>query len=72
MKTLVVIPTYNERENISSIIPAIFEAAPGVEILVADDNSPDGTQDAVRELQKRFPALHLLSRPGKAGLRLGA
>lgn len=68
MKTLVVIPTYNERENIAAIVPAIFEATPNVEILVVDDNSPDGTQDVVRELQKRFPKVHLLPRKGKEGL----
>lgn len=68
MKTLVVLPTYNERENISAIVPAIFQAAPSVEILVADDNSPDGTQDAVREMQTKYSKLHLLARPGKQGL----
>lgn len=68
MKTLVVIPTYNERENIAAIVPAIFEATPNVEILVVDDNSPDGTQDVVRELQSRFPKVHLLPRKGKEGL----
>ena len=68
MKTLVVIPTYNERENIAAIVPAIFQATPDVEILVVDDNSPDGTQDVVRELQSRFPKVHLLPRKGKEGL----
>jgi len=68
MKTLVVLPTYNERENIRSIIPAIFKATPDVEVLVADDNSPDGTQDVVRGLQEQYSALHLLARPGKQGL----
>jgi dolichol-phosphate mannosyltransferase len=68
MKTLVVIPTYNERENIAAIVPAIFQATPDVEILVVDDNSPDGTQDIVRELQSRFSKLHLLGRKGKEGL----
>jgi dolichol-phosphate mannosyltransferase len=68
MKTLVVIPTYNERENIAAIVPAIFQATPNVEILVVDDNSPDGTQDVVRELQSRLPKVHLLARKGKEGL----
>jgi dolichol-phosphate mannosyltransferase len=68
MKTLVVIPTYNERENIAAIVPAVFQATPDVEILVVDDNSPDGTQDVVRELQSRFPQVHLLGRKGKEGL----
>lgn len=68
MKILIVIPTYNERENISAIVPAVFEATPDVEILVVDDNSPDGTGEAVRSLQSRFSHLHLLSRRGKEGL----
>lgn len=68
MKTLIIIPTYNERENISAIVPAIFQATPDVEILVVDDNSPDGTGEVVRSLQSRFPHLHLLSRKGKEGL----
>jgi dolichol-phosphate mannosyltransferase len=68
MKTLVVIPTYNERENITALVPEIRRATPDVEILVVDDNSPDGTQDVVRELQKSDARLHLLARPGKQGL----
>ncbi len=68
MKTLVVIPTYNERENIALIVPAIFQATPDVEILVVDDNSPDGTQDVVRGLQNTYKKLHLLGRKGKEGL----
>lgn len=68
MKTLVVIPTYNEKENIQAIIPAVFAQNLGVEILVVDDNSPDGTGAIVREMQKNSPQLHLLSRPGKQGL----
>lgn len=69
MKTLIVVPTYNECENIQAIIPAIFARGLGVHILVVDDNSPDGTANHVRDLQKQFPQeLHLLSRPGKQGL----
>lgn len=68
MKTLIIVPTYNERENIPRLIPAILEAASNVHILVVDDNSPDGTQDAVKELQTTRPNLHLLARSGKQGL----
>lgn len=69
MKILVVIPTYNERENIAGIVPAVLQATPDVEILVVDDNSPDGTQDVVRELQRNHPGkVHLLGRNGKEGL----
>jgi dolichol-phosphate mannosyltransferase len=68
MKTLVIVPTYNEKENVQTIIPAILAQNLGVEILVVDDNSPDGTGGIVREMQKSMPQLHLLSRPGKQGL----
>lgn len=69
MKTLVIIPTYNERENIQSIVPAVFAQNLGVDILVVDDNSPDGTANAVREMQAQHGShLNLLSRPGKQGL----
>jgi dolichol-phosphate mannosyltransferase len=68
MKSLIIIPTYNERENIAAIVPEVFAATPDVEILVVDDNSPDGTGEVVRGLQSQFPHLHLLSRKGKEGL----
>ncbi len=68
MNALVIIPTYNERENIAEIVPAVRRATPEVDILVVDDNSPDGTQDVVREMQKSDPRLHLLGRKGKEGL----
>jgi dolichol-phosphate mannosyltransferase len=68
MKTLVIIPTYNERENIAQLIPEVKKATPDVEILVVDDNSPDGTQAVVQELQKSDPTIHLLARKGKEGL----
>lgn len=68
MKNLVIIPTYKERENISALIPAIRKLLPKVEILVVDDNSPDGTQDVVRGMQANDPLLHLLGRAGKEGL----
>lgn len=68
MKTLVIIPTYNERENIAKIIPAVRAATPDVEVLVVDDGSPDGTQDVVRSIQNHDRAVHLLARAGKQGL----
>ena len=59
MKILVIIPTYDERENIEIIIPKILDIGP-YEILVVDDNSPDGTSDAVKALKsKRFLSLKL-------------
>ena len=68
MKNLVIIPTYNERENIANIIPAIRALLPNVDILVVDDNSPDKTQDVVKGMQANDGNLHLLSRKGKEGL----
>lgn len=68
MKTLVVIPTYNERENIAAIVPTVLESYPQIEILVVDDNSPDGTGQVVQGLKGSQKRLHLLSRGGKEGL----
>ena len=68
-KNLVIIPTYNEIENITKIIPAVFAIDPSLEILVIDDGSPDGTADAVKALQSGFKdRLHLIRRSGKLGL----
>lgn len=67
--TLVIIPTYNEIENIEAIIAAVMELHVPFDILVVDDNSPDGTADAVRRMQKLYPGrVHLHERPGKLGL----
>ncbi len=73
MRTLVIIPTYNECENIAAITRAVCEATvhlPGqkVEVLVVDDNSPDGTAAVVKERIQEESRLHLLSRPSKQGL----
>lgn len=67
-KTLVIIPTYNEKENVRGITSAVLEQSPDVEVLVVDDGSPDGTGDIVVELQKNEPRLHLMRRSGKMGL----
>jgi len=68
MKDVIIIPTYNEKENIVQIISEIFKLLPGIFILVVDDNSPDGTADIVKSLQKKFPNLSLLLRNKKEGL----
>ncbi|MCX7978550.1 MAG: polyprenol monophosphomannose synthase [Bdellovibrionaceae bacterium] len=68
MRTLVIIPTYNERENISLIVRAVLTENPGVEVLVVDDNSPDGTAQVVQSMQAEESRLHLLLRSGKEGL----
>ena len=66
---LVIIPTYNEIENIEAIIRRVMGLDGGFDILVIDDNSPDGTADKVRALQEVFAGrLHLECRPGKLGL----
>jgi len=68
-KKLVIIPTYNEIENISRIIEAVTGMEGGYEILVIDDGSPDGTAAAVKALQPGLPGrLHLIERSGKLGL----
>ncbi len=68
MKALVIIPTYNEIDNIARIIAAVLEQAPELEILVMDDNSPDGTAVAVQGIMLEEPRVHLIQRPGKLGL----
>lgn len=69
MRNLVLIPTYNERENVSAMIDKVFSLPVEFDILVIDDGSPDGTADIVRERQKDYPdRLHLLCREGKLGL----
>jgi dolichol-phosphate mannosyltransferase len=65
---LVIVPTYNERENIPRLIPEILSRDPRLEILVVDDNSPDGTGDLVTEMAAEEPRLHILRRAGKLGL----
>lgn len=68
-KKVVVIPTYKEKENIERIIRKVFTFPLNFHILVVDDNSPDGTQEIVENLQKEFPEeLHLMKRAGKMGL----
>ncbi len=67
-KALIIVPTYNERENIPSLISQVLEKDPRIEVLVVDDNSPDKTGDLVADLGTRDPRVHLLRRPGKMGL----
>jgi len=67
--SVVIIPTYNEKENIEAIIRAVFSLEVPFHVLVVDDGSPDGTADIVRSLQKEFTdSLHLHTRSGKQGL----
>ncbi len=67
--SIVIIPTYNEKENIENIIRTVFSFEKDFHILVVEDNSPDGTADIVKGLMKEFPeSLHILERKGKLGL----
>ena len=67
-RALVIVPTYNERENIRSLISAVLAADTRIDLLVVDDNSPDGTGDLVQELSDGDSRVHLLRRPAKMGL----
>ncbi|HEX4887121.1 MAG TPA: polyprenol monophosphomannose synthase [Luteibaculaceae bacterium] len=66
--SLVIIPTYNEKENIERIIRKVFSLPVPFHVLIVDDGSPDGTADIVKQLQLEFPGLHLEQRSGKLGL----
>jgi dolichol-phosphate mannosyltransferase len=69
LSKLVIIPTYNEKENIAAIIKAVFSLEAGFHVLIVDDGSPDGTAAIVKELQAQFPAsLFIIERTGKLGL----
>lgn len=68
-RALVVIPTYNERDSLPLAVERLFAAAPsGVDVLVVDDASPDGTGELVRTIADDDERVHLIERPGKAGL----
>lgn len=67
-RALVIVPTYNERENITRVIGAILCQDPRLEILVVDDGSPDGTGEIVESVIQHEPRLHIIKRPRKMGL----
>lgn len=67
-QALVIVPTYNEKDNIRSLIDAVLAKDPRFEMLIVDDNSPDGTGGIVEALGRDNPRIHLLSRPDKLGL----
>ncbi len=67
--SVVIIPTYNEKENVAAIIEAVFGLPREFDVLIIDDNSPDGTAAIVKDLQKKYAGrLHLVERAGKQGL----
>lgn len=68
MKEVIIIPTYNEKENIKILIPKIFSFLPSVYVVVVDDNSPDGTANLVSDLRFKYPHLSLILRKNKEGL----
>jgi dolichol-phosphate mannosyltransferase len=68
MDKLVIVPTYNERENIEALLDQLLALPYGLEVLVVDDGSPDGTGDLVEARRARDPRVHLIRRPGKMGL----
>jgi dolichol-phosphate mannosyltransferase len=68
MSNIVIIPTFKEKENIERIIRAILVLPVSFDILIIDDNSPDGTADIVKKLQSEFDNLYLIERSGKLGL----
>lgn len=65
---LVIIPTYNEKENIERIISAVLDNCPVCDILIVDDNSPDGTAKIVKDIIKKNKKIHIIEREGKMGL----
>ena len=68
MKTLIISPTYNERKNIKLLANMVLGDSPDFDLLIVDDNSPDGTSEKVKELQSQFKNLHLETREKKSGL----
>jgi len=67
MRIVAMLPTYNERENVSELIPEILSLRDDIEVLVVDDNSPDGTAEVVREMAQRNPRVHILVRKPPRG-----
>ncbi len=67
MSAYIVIPTYDERENLEHLVPEIMALQPEFHLVIVDDNSPDGTADRVAELQQTYERLHLIRRAGKLG-----
>jgi len=68
MKALVIIPTYNERDNLAGIVSDILAQSGSVEVLIIDDNSPDGSGKMADDMAKAEPRIHVKHRPGKLGL----
>src|SRR5678816_2667095 len=67
-RTLIIVPTYNERDNLEAIVAAVERALPDADFLIVDDNSPDGTGRLADELAARDPRVKVMHRAGKLGL----
>jgi dolichol-phosphate mannosyltransferase len=67
-RVLIVMPTYNERENVPAIVPMVLSQHPGIHVLIVDDNSPDGTGELADEMSTRDERIQVLHRSGKLGL----
>lgn len=67
-RTLIVMPTYNERENVPQMVPLVLQQDPGIHVLIVDDNSPDGTGELADTMAAENERVHVLHRPGKQGL----
>lgn len=67
-KSIIIIPTYNELNNIQKLIPVLRENYPAIDLLIVDDNSPDGTADAVKKFMENDQQIHMIEREGKLGL----
>ena len=70
-ETLIIIPTYNEIDNIERMIDTVFSIYPKISLLIIEDGSPDGTANVVKEKQKTFENLHIIERKGKIRARYG-
>src|SRR5437773_12212182 len=68
VERLIIVPTYNESENINTLLDRLLALPFGLEVLVVDDSSPDGTGELVLARQQADPRIHLIRRPGKLGL----
>lgn len=68
MEALIIVPTYNEKENIAELIRSVLSMDEGLEMLIVDDNSPDGTGEIVDGIEARESRVHVLHRQGKMGL----
>jgi len=67
-RVLIVLPTYNERDNVGQVVQGVLAVAPDIDVLVVDDGSPDGTGNVVRALANEEPRVRLVERSGKQGL----